>query len=89
MRADLTNEILDEVFEERKYQCDTYGAEFDDKNTANDWVTYITRYAANAGSDTFDREEYEKALIKVAALAVAAIESSRRETGPAKRHYDA
>lgn len=64
------------------------GTEFDDKNTANDWVSYIIRYAASAADFELDQDEFEVAMTKVAALAVAAIETSRRNGGPAPRHYD-
>lgn len=59
-----------------------------DKNTANDWVTYIIRYAAKACEFEVDTQDFEKAMIKVAALAVAAVETVRRTGNLPPRHYD-
>lgn len=80
--------IFAEIEFERGYQDGRWGTEFDDKNTANDWVTYITHYATKAAPLTLDVENFEEQMMKVAALAVAAIEVSRRNGGPAPRHYD-
>lgn len=77
---------------ERIYQEDKWGDEFDEKNTINDWVTYICRYASNAAFPTepgkpIDNEQVKAAFVKVAALAVAALEMQEKH-GLALRHYD-
>lgn len=64
------------------------GTEFDDKNTANDWVSYLTRYAAKAAEFELTKDQFQAAMVKVAAIAVAAIESSDRNDGLPPRHYD-
>jgi hypothetical protein len=79
--------ILDDIKEERKYQDIKWGLEFDKKNTANDWATYINTYASNASVMPTGSEEYRKLMIKVAALAVAAIELHDDKLMP-KRHYE-
>ena len=84
----VRQEIFDEIETERAYQDDKWGNEFDDQNTANDWVTYITNYATQAAPLKFNKDNFETKMRKVAALAIAAIETSRRNNGPARRHYD-
>jgi len=83
------DDVLNEVRAERDYQEAKWSPSFDDKNTANDWVSYIGRYCANASKFDLTQDEFETAMVKVAALAVAAVETSRRNSGPAVRHYDA
>jgi hypothetical protein len=82
--------FLENVRFERSYQDSKWGTAFDDKNTTNDWVTYINAYAtkaANVGKD-LDVEVFRTSMIKVAALAAAAYEAVVRNDGPAPRHYD-
>jgi hypothetical protein len=84
-------EIFDLIREERARQDLIWGGiMFDEKNTPNDWVTYITHYAARAAMKCpIDYENFRKDMIKVAALAVAAIETMDSLGGKlAKRHYD-
>lgn len=68
-------ELLQDINDEYVYQKNKCVKEFDDKNTAHDWVTYITRYATRAAEFSQDRVSFEGNMIKVAALAVAAIEA--------------
>lgn len=49
----------------------------DDKNTPHDWITYIVSYLGKAYTYPFNPEIFRTMLVKVAALAVAALE---RET---------
>lgn len=81
--------IFQQIDGEREYQDQKWGTEFDDKNTANDWARYIADYTMKATPmKGFSQEVFEKHMMKVATLAVAAIETSRRNGGPAPRHYD-
>ena len=69
------------------------GTEFDNKNTINDWVTYINLYASRATEMDRLREilnipHIEKNLLKAATLCVAALETISRKGRPAFRHYD-
>jgi len=77
---------LNEIAVERQYQDEMWGSEFDDKNTVNDWITYMARYASNAGTATPAGQRV--ALVKVAALAVAAVEAFDRNEGFPPRHYE-
>lgn len=79
--------IFDDVKEERKYQDEKHGPEFDKKNTANDWSAYILTYLANATAMPTGSKEYRKLMIKVAALAFAAIEIHDDEL-MMYRHYE-
>lgn len=91
-------EIMAKIVKEREYQDSRFGTEFDNKNTANDWLAYISHYAASACrsctvpdtvSPPFDeKKHFEEMMLKVATLAVAAIQTSQRNNGPAPRHYD-
>lgn len=84
--------VYDEIRTERDYQLGRWGNQEDlTVNTPNDFMSYIVHYGTrwfNGGfapypSETVD--DYRKSMIKVAALAVAAIEAldTQRETGPA------
>jgi len=67
--------IYDQIDNEREYQDKKWGGKsFDDTQTEQQWAEYIRQYAiGERGSNNF-RER----MIKVAALAVAAIESNDR-----------
>lgn len=80
--------ILQSIRDERAYQDAKWGKEFDARNTINDWVTYIHNYAADACAWLIDKEAQKRSLIKVAALAVAAIQRCEENGGFAPRHYD-
>lgn len=75
---------LQGIREEREYQNQKWGSQFDHDNTPNDWITYITTYVAKANVYPFDRDKFDQAMLQVAALAVAAIE----QPDLAPRHYD-
>lgn len=80
--------VYEEIKAERSYQDSRWGTAFDDKNTANDWVAYISMYAAKASPEKWDAAEFRKGMIKVATLAVAAIETFDRNGKLPPRHYD-
>lgn len=73
---------------ERGYQNHKWGTTFDDKNTVNDWTTYITQYAGDAARMDIPSQQRRTKLLKVATLAVAAIETFDRNNGFPSRHYD-
>lgn len=80
---------IQDVRAERRHQDQKWGHTFDDKNTPNDWVAYITQYAGQAAQLKFDPTGFRSQMIKVAALAVAAVEACDRAGGNMpKRHYD-
>lgn len=55
-------------------------AKFDETNTQSDWVAYITAYAGRAPAKVFrngaQNEDFRTNMVKVAALALAAIEAN-------------
>jgi len=78
-------QIFTDINDERAYQNTKWGTEFDKKNTANDWATYIMWYLSKATSEyPLNQTVFRKNMIKVAALAVAALELDE----VAGRHYD-
>lgn len=80
------DEIFEEIRKERERQDGKFGETFDAKNTANDWAAYINHYMPTGFHTT--TPEFERKMVQIAAIAVAAIQASRRNDGPAKRHYD-
>jgi len=80
--------VLKEIELEREYQESQWGTEFDDKNTANDWATYVAHYTSKATVVPFDPQVWRRNMMKAATLAVAAIETFDRNGGLPPRHYD-
>lgn len=92
--------IIDEILVERNRQDgQLWGQAFDNRNTPNDWAAYIGQYAGRAieiyragpskPKYRFDAPRFRDSMVKVAALAVAAIETFDRLGGNmAKRHFD-
>jgi hypothetical protein len=73
-------DILSEIGDERQYQVDKWGDETDDKlNDPMDFVGYIAHHSTrwfNGGFPPYSEAtllNYREAMIKVGALAVAAI----------------
>ena len=82
-------QVLDEISKERDYQKTQWSDKFDSENTPNDWVSYIVRYAGNAVVGPWNPLTFRTALIKVAAICVAAVEWCDMTNGKMpKRHYD-
>ncbi|HUU93215.1 MAG TPA: hypothetical protein VM238_18630 [Phycisphaerae bacterium] len=77
------NTILEEVVAERNRQRELkHGGDtdaFDRGNSRNDWLAYIMAYAGRAAAKVFRNEregcQFRENMIKVAALAIAAIEA--------------
>ena len=75
--------VLDEIHDERERQIELkHGGDtdaFDAYNSVNDWVAYITAYAGRAAAkakiNSSEPHNFRTYMIKVAALAVAAIEA--------------
>lgn len=85
--------VYDEIKAERDYQVERWGLRADKElNTPNDFVSYISCYSTRWFDNTFEPycsetvDAYRKAMVKVATLAVAAIEAldeQRAENGRA------
>ena len=68
---EITVQIYNDIKAERCYQDLKWGgAEHDDFHNHRDWVTFIVQYLGRAAAP----EDFRTSMIKVAALAVAAIE---------------
>lgn len=88
--------IYDEIKKERDYQQDRWGNVSDDTlNTPWMWVAYIVQYAGSWMSGSFlplskdSVDSFRKAMIKVATLAIAAIESvDRQRAANSKTFYE-
>lgn len=91
-KLDITDErlsaatlsVLGEIARERVYQDEVWGGpEHDDTHTVRDWVTFIVAYlgkAVNRDSEWARNLSISRiALVKVAALCVAALESFDRK----------
>lgn len=80
--------IFAEIEKEREYQDRRWGTAFDNANTINDWAAYFAAYTARATSMGNTKEQQRAALVKVAAIAVASLETFDRNNGFPGRHYD-
>lgn len=78
--------IFKAIEDERAYQDKIWGKDFDQLNTINDWVAFIIQYAGRAvASENVNKPGAQReALVKVAALCVAALE----QPAFAPRHYE-
>lgn len=66
--------ILEEIKAEREYQDYKWGGpRHDDGHSANDWIAYITSYLGK-NEMSYNNLDFRNDMIKVAALAVAAVE---------------
>jgi len=86
--ASMQADILDEIVAEREYQDGKWGAAFDDANTVNDWAAYLGIYTGKATAITAPPAERRRQMLKVAAIAVAAVEAFDRNGCFAPRHYE-
>ena len=74
-------DVLNQIKAERDYQDRKWGGEFnDDCWSATDWSAFIEKYhaAAKVAAINGQVEEYKKQMVKVAALAAAAVEAAMR-----------
>ncbi|KKL65224.1 hypothetical protein LCGC14_2157140 [marine sediment metagenome] len=92
----LRTAIFDEIDTERKRDEELWGHEFDNKNTPNDWVTFVIWYLSRMADVNPLRRDggkgysthYRLNIIKAAVVIVAAIEAFDRAQGAVKRHYE-
>ena len=82
----------DDIHQEVLRQVELWGTEFDDKNTANDWVSYILYYLGQASysgrKEQYNPEKFKENMRKAAALCVSAIVAVERNGDCAPRHYE-
>jgi hypothetical protein len=86
-RKDFVDHVLAEIGLEVERARTQWGAEFDRRNTLNDWVAYTTGYLADAISTSASMGQQEEALRKAAGLLVSALVMLKTE-GFAPRHYE-
>lgn len=86
--------VYEEIQAERTYQNNKWGTACDDSlNTPWMWASYISQYATSWMRGAFaindgDAKNFRKAMIKVAAIAVAAVESlDRQQENSGKAFY--
>lgn len=77
MPDSLQTLIVRKIVEERQRQLGLPGSEYDIRNTPNDWIAIVDHYLSEnvrRGGNLPDREEFERSLIKAAAVILAALE---------------
>ena len=82
------DEIFNDIRKERAKQEKMWGQEFDDKNTINDWCSFITRYAGYATTYDIGGHIQREELLKAVTIGIAAIQAFDRNGGFPQRHYD-
>lgn len=71
----MRQNIFAEIENERQTQDAQWGGPaHDDKHTSYDWIAYIVRHTGKAVFWPWDAQGFRKQMVRVAALAVAAIE---------------
>lgn len=71
-------ELIDLILQERERQFNLPGAEWDGKNTPNDWIAIASSYCLSSTArkhTTPDGAEFADDLIKAAAVILAALEN--------------
>ena len=79
--------IIKELKEERIYQDEKWGPEFDNINNINDWVSYMITYLGRA-TDIKEVENQRKFIKKATAIGLAALETFDRNGKFVRRRYD-
>lgn len=80
-------EIAELTVEEVKRAREMWGIAFDEKNTLNDWITYVNIYLSKAASMGIPAEEVKKNVRKAAGLVLSALYHAENDI-LAQRHYD-
>lgn len=85
--------VYEEIQAERAYQDKKWGHEIDDtKNTPWTWSSYIGQYSTKWMVGTFPPlskfvDDFRSKMIKVAAIAVAAVESIDRQRANSSKAF--
>lgn len=74
----INQSVLIRINSERKKQDEIFGPELDDGNTNRRWHELIEYYLKFV-RDSKEIHEFEKDMVKVASLAIAALESTYRK----------
>ena len=71
----MRENIFAEIGRERQAQDEKWGGPaHDDKHTSYDWIAYLVRHTGKAVCWPWDAQVFRRQMVRVAALAVAAIE---------------
>jgi hypothetical protein len=72
--------VWKEIKKERKAQDKKWGGPgHDDRHTSHDWVSYLTKHVGKAVMFPWDKTLFRNQMVRVAAVAVAAIEWCDRD----------
>ena len=77
-------DIIERIRLERQRQFDLPGSEWDSQNSPGDWIALVTHYVSKevrAKGVAPLREDFEDALIKAAAVIIAALEHTPDMSG--------
>ena len=74
----VLDNIITDIEEELINSQNKWGVDFDNKNTADDWAAFIVRYLGQAISLPLNTVDFRNKMIKVAALAIASLETLAR-----------
>lgn len=78
-RHPLTVDVLGAISEERARQAAEWGgAAHDDGHDPFDWLLYLSKHLTKASAFARSPDGYRRQLVRVAALAIAAVESRDR-----------
>jgi hypothetical protein len=78
MQSNAIRDVIAERERQKQLKFDGQQAgDFDKENTDADWISFIVRYASGAAPRLQSRKDldFRQAMVKVAAIAIAAIES--------------
>ncbi len=93
----IPEKIIKDIEAEREYAAQYWDEDFDRNNSINDWAAYINLYIARATkmrpkdwSESLEEQKkrQREAMVKVANLAIAALEAFDRNEEFYPRHYD-
>jgi len=74
-----SNRVFQDILAERIAQDEQWGGpEHDDNHAFHEWITFIRKQLTECNRTTARRAGFRKYMIRVAALAIAAIESQDR-----------
>ena len=90
--SDAFGDSISDVAKEVARAFALWGIDFDDKNTANDFVAFITYYASSGAyagrQEKYKPEKFRTHLLKAAGLCIAAVAAIDRNGDCAPRHYE-
>lgn len=82
----ILDTIITKIKGEHARQKSLWGTVFDDKNTLDNWIAFITAYCGKAFSADSPKKARHR-LLQVATLAIAACEAYDRNDGFPPSHY--